>query len=105
MEEEGGRLPLKNGVSYPFSLKIFVARLGNIFEMKRFDIRKIRRLGARERYGELYFHWREAEQMIASNFPDAKRYGRRLKKRVERLYAQWFGPFGEHLHQRRPRLL
>jgi len=73
--------------------------------MRRFDIRKIRKLGARERYGELYFHWREAEQMIASNFPDAKRYGRRLKKRVERLYAQWFGSLSQDLQQTRPRLL
>ena len=31
--------------------------------------------------------------MIASNFPDARRYGRRLKKRVENLYAEWFGPW------------
>lgn len=59
--------------------------------MKRFDIRKIRKLAARERYGELYFHWREAEHMIASNFPHARRYGRRLKRRVERLYSDWFG--------------
>ena len=59
--------------------------------MKRFDIRKIRKLAGRERYGELYFYWREAERMIASNFPDARRYGRRLKRRVERLYSEWFG--------------
>ena len=77
----------------------------NIFEMRRFDIRKIRKLGARERYGELYFHWREAEQMIASNFPDAKRYGRRLKRRVEALYAEWFGSLGQDLRQAGPRLL
>ena len=60
--------------------------------MRRLDIRKIRKLDARRRYGELYFYWREAEQMIASNFPQAQRYGRRLKKRVESLYAEWFGP-------------
>jgi len=48
----------------------------------------------RERYGELYFYWREAEQMIASNFPDARRHGRRLKRRVENLYGEWFGPMG-----------
>ena len=59
--------------------------------MRRFDIRKIRKLEARERYGELYFYWREAEQMIASNFPQAQKHGRRLKKRVEDLYAEWFG--------------
>ena len=59
--------------------------------MKRFDIRKIRKLAARERYGELYFHWREAERMIASNLPDVRRYGRRLKRRVESLYREWFG--------------
>lgn len=58
----------------------------------RFDVRKVRKLGARERYAELYFHWREAEQLIASNFPDARRYGRRLKRRIESLYAHWFGP-------------
>ncbi len=63
--------------------------------MRRFDGRKLRKLTARERYGELYFQWREAEQMIASNFPDARRYGRKLKKRVERLYADWFGPAHE----------
>jgi hypothetical protein len=73
--------------------------------MKRFDIRRIRKLGARERYGELYFHWREAEQMIASNFPKAKRYGRRLKRRVEALYEQWFGPLGEQIQRNRARLL
>ena len=59
--------------------------------LRRFDVRKVRKLAARERYAELYYHWREAEQMIASNFPHAKRYGRRLKKRVEGLYAAWFG--------------
>lgn len=59
--------------------------------MKRFDIRKIRKLAARERYGELYFYWREAEQMIASSIPGARRYGKRLKRRVERLYNEWFG--------------
>ena len=63
--------------------------------MKRFDIRKIRKLGARQRYGELYFYWREAEQMIASSFPDTQRYGRRLKRRVERLYSEWFGPLAQ----------
>jgi hypothetical protein len=60
--------------------------------MKQFDIRKVRKLEARQRYGELYFHWREAEQMIASGFPDAQRNGRRLKRKVENLYAQWFAP-------------
>jgi len=37
----------------------------------RFDIRKIRKLADRERYAELYFYWREAEHMIASNLPPA----------------------------------
>lgn len=59
--------------------------------MRRFDTRKIRKLAGRERYGELYFHWREAERMIASNFPDARRHGWRLKRRVEKLYDEWFG--------------
>jgi len=59
--------------------------------MRRFDIRKIRKLAGRERYGELYFHWQKAERMIASNFPDARRHGHRLKRRVERLYHEWFG--------------
>jgi len=58
---------------------------------RRFDIRKIRKLAAQERYAELYFYWREAEQMIASRPPERRRYGRRLKKRVEELYANWFG--------------
>jgi hypothetical protein len=68
-------------------------KYGNLsnLKMKRFDIRKIRKLAARERYGELYFHWRKAEHMIASNLPDVRRYGRRLKRRVERLYREWFG--------------
>lgn len=60
--------------------------------VKRFDIRKVRKLAEAERYAELYFYFREAEQMIASNFPQAQRYGRRLKKRIENLYAKWFGP-------------
>ena len=59
--------------------------------MKSFNTRKIRRLADRERYGELCFHWREAEQMIASGFPDARRNGLRLKKEVENLCVQWFG--------------
>ena len=62
--------------------------------MSRFDVRKIRKLDATERYSELYYHWRMAEEMIASNAPDAQRHGRRLKKRVEQLYSDWFGPFG-----------
>ena len=61
---------------------------------KRFDVRRIRKLAEREKYAELYFYWRESEQMIASNFPQARRYGRRLKKRVENLYANWFGSLG-----------
>lgn len=60
--------------------------------MKRFDIRKLRKLAAAERYSELCFHWHRAEQMIASGLPAARRYGLRLKKRVENLYAEWFGP-------------
>ena len=62
---------------------------------RKFDIRKIRKLSARERYSELYFYWREAEIMIASSLPGARRHGQRLKKRVERLYAQWFKPATE----------
>jgi hypothetical protein len=49
-----------------------------------------------ERYGEIYFYWREAEQMIASNFPGARRYGRRLKRRLERLYVEWSGSFQQN---------
>ncbi len=60
--------------------------------MKRFDIRKIRKLTASERYGEIFYYWREAEQMIASNFPNVRRHGKRLKRRVERLYGEWFRP-------------
>jgi len=59
---------------------------------KRFDIRTIRKLEPRARYGELYFYWREAELMIASSLPSARRYGHRLKKRVEDLYSEWFKP-------------
>jgi len=62
--------------------------------MRKFDVRKVRKMPARERYGELYFYWREAEHMIASNFPDVRRHGRRLKRQVENLYAEWFGPMG-----------
>lgn len=62
--------------------------------MSKFDVRKVRKLPPRDRYGELYFYWRQAEQMIASNFPDAQREGRRLKRRVEGLYAEWFGSMG-----------
>jgi hypothetical protein len=62
--------------------------------MRKFDIRKIRKLAAPQRYGELYFYFREAEQLIASNFPHARRYGKRLKRRVENLYSQWFKPLG-----------
>ena len=58
---------------------------------KRFDIRKVRKLAARERYAEIYFYWREAEHMSASALPQARRSGRRLKKRLEQLYAKWFG--------------
>ena len=29
--------------------------------------------------------------MIASAFPATRRYGRRLKRRVENLYSEWFG--------------
>ena len=63
--------------------------------IRRFDIRKIRKLSPRERYGELYFYWRQSEEMIASNLPNARRYGRRLKKRVESLYTQWFEPIAK----------
>ena len=65
---------------------------------RRFDVRKIRKLADRERYAELYFYWREAEQMIASNFPQSQRYGRRLKKRVEHLYESWFGGMSTEVH-------
>ena len=70
----------------------------------KFDIRKIRKLAERERYAELYFHWREAEQMIASNFPDAQRHGRRLKRRVEGLYRDWFGGLGQWADLSTPRV-
>jgi hypothetical protein len=63
--------------------------------VKRFDIRKLRKLAAAERYSELYFHWHRAERMIASSLPAARRYGLRLKKRVENLYAEWFGPVSD----------
>jgi hypothetical protein len=63
--------------------------------MSRFDVRKIRKLEAPQRYSELYYHWRKAEEMIASNIPDARRYGLRLKRRVEKLYGDWFGPLGQ----------
>jgi hypothetical protein len=66
--------------------------------MTRFDIRRIRKLEAPERYGELYYHWRKAEEMIASNFPDARRHGRRLKNRVEKLYQDWFGAAGQDVY-------
>jgi hypothetical protein len=73
---------------YPFEIIVFECK---VLPMKRFDIRKVRKLAARERYSELYFHWSRAEQMIASNFPGGQRSGRRLKKRIENLYEEWFG--------------
>jgi hypothetical protein len=66
-----------------------------LHRMSRFDVRKIRKLDPPKRYSELYYHWRKAEEMIASNIPDARRYGRRLKRRVEKLYSDWFGSFGQ----------
>jgi len=74
--------------------------MAHYFDMtfRRFDVRKIRKLGARERYAELYFYWREAEQMIASNFPQVQRHGRRLKRRVENLYENWFGGLANATH-------
>ena len=66
--------------------------------MSRFDIRTIRKLAAPERYSELYYYWRKAEEMIASDIPDARRHGRRLKKRVEKLYGDWFGPLGHAVY-------
>jgi hypothetical protein len=65
--------------------------------MNRFDIRKIRKLKATERYSELYFHWHKAERMIASSLPRGRRDGLRLRKRIEALYAEWFGPSGEQV--------
>ncbi len=62
--------------------------------MSRFDIRKVRKLAAPERYSELYYHWRIAEEMIASNLPDARRHGRRLKNKIEKLYQDWFASAG-----------
>jgi hypothetical protein len=59
--------------------------------MVKFDIRRVRKLEPAERYSELYYHWSRAEQMIASNFPGGQRYGRRLKRRIENLYCEWFG--------------
>jgi hypothetical protein len=81
----------QNGV-YPLYDKKRIA--GKIRGMTRFDIRKLRKLAAKERYSELYFHWHKAERMIASSLPAARRYGLRLKRRVENLYAEWFGPIG-----------
>jgi len=77
-------------VGSPCSKNNRVAKLAN--EMKQFDARKVRKLAPQKRYGELYFHWREAEQMIASGFPEAQRNGRRLKRKIESLYARWFAP-------------
>jgi len=71
---------------------------------RRFDVRKIRKLAARERYAELYFYWREAEQMIASNFPQSQRHGRRLKRRVEHLYENWFGGMSNESYLSQPAL-
>ncbi|MEY2428201.1 MAG: hypothetical protein QOJ40_1086 [Verrucomicrobiota bacterium] len=66
--------------------------------MKRFDVRKIRKLRATERYSELYFHWHKAERLIASSLPQGRRYGLRLRRRVETLHAEWFGPAGEQIN-------
>ena len=66
--------------------------------MRRFDTRKIKKLATPQRYSELFYHWREAEQMIASNFPSARRYGRRLKRKVEKLHSDWFGMGGQTVY-------
>ena len=70
--------------------------------MKKFDTRKIKKLDPRQRYCELYYHWREAEIMIASNFPNVRRYGRRLKRKIENLYNEWFGPNGRWAEMLKP---
>jgi hypothetical protein len=59
--------------------------------MKSLDLKKIRSLAAPQRYNELYYYFREAEQMLASSFPQAQRHGRLLKRQVEELYEEWFG--------------
>ena len=61
---------------------------------KQFDARKIKKLTNVQRYSELYYHWLQAEMMIASNLPDMRRCGLRLKRKVEGLYSDWFGPEG-----------
>jgi len=66
--------------------------------MSRFDTRKIRKLEAPQRYSELYYHWRKAEEMIASNLPDARRHGRRLKNKIEKLYQDWFASTGQGVY-------
>ena len=88
------------GVKYLWEIFRLMANW-SVMRVSRLDIRKVRKLPDRERYAELYFYFREAEQMIASNFPQAQRHGRRLKKRVENLYANWFGPgaFGGFIPQ------
>lgn len=62
--------------------------------MTKFDARKVKKLSPPDQYAELYHYWREAHQMMASNFPEARRYGRRLKAKIESLYSAWFGPNG-----------
>jgi len=74
--------------------------------MVKFDIRRVRKLDPAERYSELYYHWSRAEQMIASSFPGGQRYGRRLKKRIENLYSEWFGAGRQQTYRiSSPRLL
>jgi len=80
----------KLGVICPYTSRMRIGSLETT-KMTKFDVRKIRRLTDQRRYGELYFHWRQAEQMIASSFPDAQRHGKRLKRRIEHLYSEWFG--------------
>lgn len=72
--------------------------------MKKFDARKVSKLSPPDRYAELYHYWREANQMMASNFPDAQRHGRRLKNRIEGLYSEWFGPEGHVAYTFQPRV-
>jgi hypothetical protein len=63
----------------------------NHSNMKKLDVKKLRTLPETQRYHALFYQFREAEHLLASTLPDARKSGKRLKCQVEKLYHEWFG--------------